>query len=153
MNTSKNILLFGATGFVGEKIVEQLTSDGFHPILVVRKKTYQTHGATEIIGTLDDPLALEKNISKYNPSTMIYLIGIIKENKNKNITFQKMHVDWLVQACKLAQSLGIKRILYMSANGAKINGTGYQSSKFMAEEYLKKSHFSWTILRPSIIID
>ena len=39
----------------------------------------------------------------------------------------------------------------MSANGVKKNGTGYQSSKYQAEEYLKKSKLDYTIFRPSLI--
>ena len=39
----------------------------------------------------------------------------------------------------------------MSANGVKKYGTGYQTSKYMAEEYLKKSGLNYTIFRPSLI--
>jgi NADH dehydrogenase len=41
----------------------------------------------------------------------------------------------------------------MSANGVKENGTNYQRTKYMAEEYLKKTDLNWTIFRPSLIID
>ena len=39
----------------------------------------------------------------------------------------------------------------MSANGVKVNGTGYQSTKYLAEEYLKESGLNYTIFRPSLI--
>ena len=39
----------------------------------------------------------------------------------------------------------------MSANGAKIDGTGYQETKHLAEEYLKYTNLDWTIFRPSLI--
>ncbi|GIT57575.1 MAG: hypothetical protein Ct9H300mP18_10040 [Candidatus Neomarinimicrobiota bacterium] len=39
----------------------------------------------------------------------------------------------------------------MSANGVKVDGTGYQKTKYLAEEYLKFSNVDWTIFRPSLI--
>ena len=39
----------------------------------------------------------------------------------------------------------------MSANGVKVDGTGYQRTKYLAEEYLKFSNLDWTIFRPSLI--
>jgi len=39
----------------------------------------------------------------------------------------------------------------MSANGVKYNGTLYQSTKFLAEQYLKNTELEWTIFRPSLI--
>ena len=39
----------------------------------------------------------------------------------------------------------------MSANGVKEQGTGYQSTKYRAEEYLKSSGLNYTIFRPSLV--
>ena len=51
----------------------------------------------------------------------------------------------------MAKKLNVKRFILMSANGVCENGTGYQSTKFRAEEYLKDSGLDWTIFRPSLI--
>ena len=51
----------------------------------------------------------------------------------------------------LAKEKGINRFILMSANGAKMNGTSYQSTKYISEEYLKFSDLDYTIFRPSLI--
>jgi len=39
----------------------------------------------------------------------------------------------------------------MSANGVKPDGTGYQRSKYRAEQYLASSRLDWTVFRPSVL--
>ena len=39
----------------------------------------------------------------------------------------------------------------MSANGVKIDGTGYQKTKHLSEQYLKYTKLNWTIFRPSLV--
>ena len=39
----------------------------------------------------------------------------------------------------------------MSANGVCPDGTGYQKTKWMSEQYLKNTDLKWTIFRPSTI--
>lgn len=153
MINHKNILVFGGTGFVGSSIVDHLIQNGLNPILVTRRSSAVNQNIIQIEGSLDDLSALELLISPLKPDCIIYLIGIIKENPKKMITFNKMHFEWVTSASELAQNLGIDRILFMSANGASENGTSYQKSKFYGESALKKSKLNWTIFRPSVIAD
>jgi nucleoside-diphosphate-sugar epimerase len=37
------------------------------------------------------------------------------------------------------------------ANGVKADGTGYQRTKYMAEQYLKTTSLQWTVFRPSVL--
>ena len=39
----------------------------------------------------------------------------------------------------------------MSANGVCPDGTGYQKTKWMSEQYLRNTDLKWTIFRPSTI--
>ena len=52
---------------------------------------------------------------------------------------------------EIAYTLGVKRFILMSANGVKPDGTGYQKTKWKAEEILKESGSKWTIFQPSLI--
>jgi len=153
LNNHNTILLFGATGFVGSSIVNQLVKDGFNPILITRSQQKSSTTTIQITGSLDAPHEIVEQTKKYSPKTMIYLIGIIKERKDMNITFNKMHYEWFVAACQVAQKLNIKRVILMSANNANPNGTEYQKTKYSAEQYLRHSQFDWTIFRPSVIFD
>ncbi|GIT40804.1 MAG: hypothetical protein Ct9H300mP9_6540 [Candidatus Neomarinimicrobiota bacterium] len=49
------------------------------------------------------------------------------------------------------KELGIDRFILMSANGVRPDGTGYQKTKWLAEQYLMNTDLKWTIFRPSLI--
>ncbi|MBP6098934.1 MAG: NAD(P)H-binding protein [Candidatus Levybacteria bacterium] len=153
MKNHKNVLVFGGTGFVGTRVVQNLIDSGFNPILITRKSSTVNKGIKQIEGSLEDLSSLKSLAKPLNPDCIIYLIGIIKENPKKMVTFNKMHFEWAARACELAQSLNIERILFMSANGASEIGTPYQISKSLGESSLKKTKLNWTIFRPSIIAD
>jgi NADH dehydrogenase len=51
----------------------------------------------------------------------------------------------------IARHLGVSRFVLMSANGVEADGTAYQRSKHLAEQYLRDSGLDWPILRPSVI--
>jgi NADH dehydrogenase len=50
-----------------------------------------------------------------------------------------------------AAEVGVRRFLLMSANGVKADGTGYQRTKYMAEQHLKTTALDWTVFRPSVL--
>ena len=82
---------------------------------------------------------------------VIHLIGILRQSRRKGITFERLHFQATKYVADTAFSAGVKRFLLMSANGAKPEGTSYQSTKYMAEEYVKSKGLEWTIFRPSIL--
>ncbi len=106
-----------------------------------------------IVGDASGIEKYEDEIRKNDIKVFIYLIGLIREFPQKNIKFIDYHYNFLKKAVDLAVKLNIKRFILMSANGVKENGTTYQRTKYMGEEYLRNSNLNWTIFRPSLIID
>ena len=62
-----------------------------------------------------------------------------------------MHYQAPVRVIDAAVAAGVKRFLLMSANGVKQQGTAYQKTKYLTEQYLKETSLDWTIFRPSVI--
>lgn len=147
------VSIFGASGFVGEYILKELISNNHIPYALIRygseNKIEEKYKIRIITGDLDNSTAIEQTIM--NTEAVIYNVGIIREFKSHGITFKKLHFDYLKKVVKTAKKLNVKRFILMSANGVKENGTSYQSTKYKAEEYLKRSGMSWTIFRPSLI--
>ena len=145
------IAVFGGTGFVGSYIINELNENGMIPRAMVRKGSKQKIDSTsEIVnGGIDNLHAVNKTIE--STEAVIYNIGIIREYPTKGITFDKLHFQGVQICIKAALEVGVKRFILMSANGAKQHGTGYQSSKWKAEEELKASGLDWTIFKPSLI--
>ncbi len=75
------VALFGATGFVGSYIVDELISQGMEANLMVREgsenKLLQKEKCRIIKGDIDDEIAINKTLD--GCGAVIYAIGIIRE--------------------------------------------------------------------------
>ena len=147
------VALFGGSGFVGSYIVDELINEGHKPVVLVRqnseKKLSQSSKCKLIKGDINELDAINKTIKGVD--AVIYCIGIIREFRNKGITFDNLHFQGAKRCMDSAIKLGVNRFILMSANGAKIDGTGYQKTKHLAEQYLKYTKLDWTIFRPSLV--
>ena len=147
------VALFGGTGFVGTYITEELLNNNHDPVLLVRpgseNKVYLPDKCHVNVGYITDFESIEQTIN--NTDAVIYNIGIIRQFPKKGISFEAMHFEGARHCMEAAERLGVKRFILMSANGVKYNGTLYQSTKFLAEQYLKNTELEWTIFRPSLI--
>jgi NADH dehydrogenase len=147
------VALFGGTGFVGSYIIDELLAQKMTPRILVRKesqsKLYQEGGYEVIQGDLDNESAIRDTIK--GCEVVIYNVGIIREFPSKGITFENLHFDGVKRCIDIAKDEQVRRFILMSANGVKKNGTGYQKTKLLADEYLKWSKLDYTIFRPSLV--
>ena len=147
------VALFGATGFVGSYILDELISQGMEANLMIREgsenKLLQKEKCRIIKGDINDEIAINKTLD--GCGAVIYNIGIIREFPNRGITYENLHFNGAKRCIDAAKEKGINRFILMSANGVKMNGTSYQSTKYCSEEYLKFSDLDYTIFRPSLI--
>lgn len=156
------VSVFGGSGFVGDYIISELIKNNLTPYVLVRlgneSKITEYKKCNIVTGDIDNGTAVEQTMM--NTEAIIYNIGIIREFKSSpslsvpvhdEVTFEKLHFEGLKKCVDQAKKLNIKRFILMSANGVKEDGTGYQSTKFRAEEYLKSSGLDYTIFQPSLI--
>ena len=147
------VALFGGSGFVGSYIIDELLKNGHEPVVLVREGSESKLNNSEkckiISGDINDVKFIKNTIE--GADAVIYCIGIIREFPRKGITFEKLHFQAAKECIDVAKASDVKRVIMMSANGVKVDGTGYQCTKYLAEEYLKFSNLDWTIFRPSLI--
>ena len=147
------VALFGGTGFVGSYIIKELIEKGYTPKVLVRpgseNKLVHSKDCEIIVGQIENKDSINEVLTDVDAA--IYNIGIIREFKSKGITYEKMHYQGAKHCIDLAKKNNVNRFILMSANGARLNGTGYQTTKFLAEKYLKGSGLHWTIFQPSLI--
>ena len=148
-----NVAVFGATGFVGNYLLNELEKNNYKPQVLIRKgseyKIEPSKNLKIILGDISEKKAIRKTLE--NADVIIYTIGIIREFKHKNICFDSLHHKAVKNIIKEAEELHIKRFILMSANGVKKEGTKYQMSKYLGELALINSDLNWTIFRPSLI--
>jgi NADH dehydrogenase len=147
------IALIGGTGFVGSYLVEELLRQGHQPKLLVRpgsaSKVVHADQCEQITGDVGDAVALRRTLQGCDG--VIYTIGILREFKNKGITFEALQFEGAARTMDLAVEENVNRFILMSANGVKPEATPYQTTKYRAEQHLQQSGLQWTIFRPSVI--
>ncbi len=148
-----NVAIFGGTGFVGSYLIDELLKRGHVPVLLVRSgseaKIHRRDMCETVTGVVEDPEAVRRTVS--GADAVIYNIGILKEAPKRGVTFEALQFEGARLATNATAEAGVKRFLLMSANGVKANGTPYQRTKYMAEQYLQSSGLDWTIFRPSVL--
>ncbi len=153
------IVVAGATGFVGDGIVNNLRSAGHELIAIVHsprsgEDLRANHPEiTQVIADVSDDAAIRSVEGAFAGSdTLVYLPGLLRQFPKQGRTFQKVHVEGVRTLLASATRSGISRWVQMSALGTRANAvTEYFKTKWQAEELVRASALDWTILRPSIV--
>lgn len=154
----QNVMVTGATGFVGRHVVRELLARGLTPVCIVRdrEKLLGQHPEIHadrivpITGTLRNQSALQEAADL--SQAVIHLVGIIIERKLRGQTFEAVHVRGTEAVLEATLSAGITRYVHMSALGSSPDGVSeYQRTKARAEQLVVDSGLGWTIFRPSLI--
>jgi NADH dehydrogenase len=146
------VFLTGSTGFVGKEILRLLQREGYIVVALVRDidKAEEMENVIYVKGDILKPESYEDYLKECN--AVIHLVGIIREDRKKRVTFDKLHYEATKNIVDLAYKYSIKRFIHMSANGTREDAVSdYHKTKFMAEEYLKIKGLNYTIFRPSVI--
>jgi dihydroflavonol-4-reductase len=167
---SGNVLVTGATGFVGSNLVRALSQKGYSITCLVRKtsdtRALQKESVRLIIGNLDDATAI-REVGR-SIDTVYHLAGAIKA-ANRRQYFQTNQLGTRRLLETLAEmNPGLNRFVHVSslaAAGPCIDGQSrteeqkpdpiswYGESKLAAEEEVLRFRevFPVTILRPSAV--
>lgn len=147
------IAIVGGTGFVGSYVIDALLENGHRPVVMVRPGSeHKAHRATDcelVSGSVESTVDMLELLRNCNGA--IYLVGILREQPAKGVTFQALQFEGATRFIDAAVESGIKRFLLMSANGAQTPGTAYQETKLRAERHALASDLAVTVFRPSVI--
>src|SRR5574341_2266057 len=149
------IFLTGSTGFVGQRILQDLIDNNYRIRCFVRQGSERKianykRNVDIVYGNITDANSLHGKLQGCD--AVINIVGIIREFPTKGITVEKLHYVGTANLVDAARSQGVGRFIQMSAVGARYDGKArYQQTKFRAEEYVRNSGLNYTIFRASII--
>ena len=133
------IAITGGTGFVGSHLAERLAADG-HDVVVLSRRTGNGLGA----GSARLAAAMERC------DAVVHCAGINREIGDQ--TYDAVHVRGTAEVVAAARMAGVDRIAMLSFLRARPDGpTSYHRSKWAAEEIVRGSGLTYTILKAGVI--
>ncbi|MBM0103380.1 NAD(P)H-binding protein [Steroidobacter sp. S1-65] len=141
------ILITGATGFIGSRLVGALRAAG-HRVIVASRRVGTGGDAVAADFTRDlDPAAWAPRLQGVD--VVINAVGIIREQGAQ--TFENIHTRAPRALFSACAATGVKKIIQISALGADRGRSRYFTSKHAADEYLAGLPLAWTIVQPSLV--
>lgn len=149
------VLVTGGTGFLGFRVVAALLEAGADVTVMVRP------GQEEKLQTLGDRVHLNY-ADVWNKASLkgrargqnaiIHLVGSTRAEPERGFTFQQINLVSARNVTSMAVSDGVPRMILLSAVIRPLAVAGeYIRSKREAEEYLRNSGLTWTVIRaPSL---
>lgn len=153
----KRVLVVGATGFLGYRVVRALLDEGAVVTALVPPKTIDQLGAlasrVHIVESDVWNSASLKGRAR-NQAAVVHLVGGLKPDPMRGVTFRHLNFLSARNTMQMAVSDGVPHYIFLSANYAPIGvSSEYIVSKREAETYLRKTGLGWTIVRaPSLFI-
>ena len=146
------VLVTGAAGFVGRRVVRALRHRGWRVRGLLRSprnaSLIEDAGAEVALGDVTDPTAMEASLA--GVSHLVHLVAIIRERGGH--TFTQVNGDATRSLVEMAGRAGVERLVHLSAIGAQDNPRlPYLFSKWRGEEAVAQGSIPFTILRPSIL--
>jgi len=141
------IAITGGTGFVGSNLASALARAGHEPVLIARNARPSAGFPTHAIG-LDDPALLATAFA--GCEALAHCAGINRETGRQ--TYQRVHVEGTRHVVEAAKAAGVKRIALTSFLRARPDcRSPYHESKWAAEELVRHSGLTFTILKAGVI--
>ena len=153
----ERVLVVGATGHTGKRVIEILNnSNTFEPYAMIRKEDQrQMFEDMDVETVLAD---LEKDVTEtvQGMDKVIFAAGSGgKTGEEKTIAIDQNGAIKMIDAAKQAK---VKKFVMLSSMGADNPEANkdlkvYLEAKYKADEHLKSSGLTYTILRPGALTD
>ncbi|VXC27776.1 SDR family oxidoreductase [Massilia sp. 9I] len=150
------ILLTGASGFIGQHLLQALLADGHHVVCAVRRPRTSTDPRltylhADFANDTDKSVWLARMTEVGGIDVVINTVGIFRESGSQ--TFARLHVEApraLFAAC--AESHEVQLVIQLSALGAdREAASAYHLSKKAADDYLASLPLRAYIVQPSLV--
>jgi uncharacterized protein YbjT (DUF2867 family) len=142
-----NVLLTGASGFIGSHLTRALRAADY---IVIEARRDVDDSTASVRADFARDLSVRDWLPKLvGIDAVINAAGIVREHGTQ--TFENIHKrapQALFTACVAA---GVRRIVQISALGADRGMTPYFLSKRAADDYLATLPLEWTIVRPALV--
>ena len=143
-----SLAITGATGFVGQAVLDEAARQGLAVRALTRKQQAPRDGVTWVEGTLEDAAALAKLAE--GAGAMLHIAALT--NAAHPMQFEAANVAGTAAVIAACRAAGVARLVFVSSLAAREPGlSDYGASKARAEELVLASGLDWTIARPPAV--
>jgi len=149
----KPVLVTGAAGLVGIHTCRELSKKGWQVRALIRHpaKAAMALGQLPVefrVGDVRDASTLRSSLS--GCGAVVHLAAIAIEKKGES--YRESNTAATERLISAARAETVQRVIFMSQNGADSRSPyPFLRSKGVAQDSIKTSGLTWTILRPSVI--
>lgn len=144
------IAITGGTGFVGGHLATRLAADGHEVILIGRTVRVGGLGANTSLVKADITDSAALTAAFAGCDAVAHCAGINREIGSQ--TYARIHVEGTRAVVAASRAAGVQRLVMLSFLRARPDGpTEYHRSKWQAEELVRGSGRTWTILKAGVI--
>ena len=149
------ILVTGAAGFSGSRIIARLIQQGARPRAMVRsqesaKRRLPPQGYEIVYADTTRPETLRPALAGIE--TVIHCAFLTADRKpGPGVTYFETNTTGTRNLVAAAREVGVKRIVTLGGLGTRQGKRGsYMETRFLADQAVKNSGLDWAILGPSI---
>lgn len=148
MTNDRPIAVTGATGFVGQAVVDEACRRGTALKALARREQAPCDGVEWVRGDLADKAALGRLVQ--GAKAVLHIAGVV--NTPDPTGFHLGNVKGTEELVEAARAAGVQRFVFVSSLAAREPGLSrYGESKHHAEDVVRASGLDWTIVRPPAI--
>lgn len=153
----QKVVVFGGTGYIGSYVSKMLAAAGYEVVCISKSGTNKYLNKAE----LDSLRLLKADVFKpqdwaaelENCYAVVNCIGILFQEKQTGITFEKMILGSTKQIANAAVEKGVSKFVQISAiKPPFFMLQEYHRYKQEAEAFLKQQPFELKIIRPRIVV-
>jgi uncharacterized protein YbjT (DUF2867 family) len=139
------LAITGATGFVGQAVLDAAATLGLDVRALTRRRQQARAGVEWVQGDLDDERALRRLVTR--ASVVIHIAGVV--NSPDVAGFDTGNVRGTLNVVNAALDAGVSRFIHVSSLTAREPQlSAYGGSKRRSERIVAASSLDWTIVRP-----
>lgn len=148
MTTDGPIAITGATGFVGQAVLDEAARRGLPVRALARREMPARDGVEWVRGDLADTAALAQLVA--GSAAVLHIAGLVTAPDMAGFTAG--NVTGTANVVAAARDAGVVRLVAVSSLSAREPGlSDYGHSKRLGEKLLQVSGLDWTIIRPPAI--
>jgi uncharacterized protein YbjT (DUF2867 family) len=149
VSTDKLIAVTGATGFVGQSVLETAGRAGGLTLRALTRHPQRARAGVEwVAGDLATPTALANLVQ--GTEAVIHIAGVT--NTPDPAQFEMGNVTGTLAVIEAARAAGVTRLVHVSSLAAREPSLSlYGASKARAEKLVMASGLDWTIVRPPAV--